>query len=147
MSGWDSDHPNYHWYGILSELCTVGDSGCGFGMTAPLVGPASVPFTLWYSGPGAYNLPLGLPTWARGDPIIHRNPERGIWLNFTEPGHRYYPGSVGHALYESGGKLWLYTLGVGVGANPTQNVSRGQWIFGAMHRNVRSRVLEQQLGP
>src|SRR5690625_5429205 len=74
-------------------------------MAEPIVAKGTVPFTLRYSGPGAYNLPYGLSRWLGGDPIMHFNPSPGTWLNITEYGHRYHPGSVGHALYESGGKM------------------------------------------
>src|SRR5690625_957767 len=106
MSGWDPSDPDYHHYSVgPSELCAVGDSGCSFSMAEPIVAKGTVPFPLRYSGPGAYNLPYGLSRWLGGDPIMHFNPSPGTWLNITEYGHRYHPGSVGHALYESGGKM------------------------------------------
>jgi hypothetical protein len=120
---------------------------CSFDMVAPIVAANSVPFTWFYAGSGSYNLPYGTPESMGGDPITHWSPRRGVWLNDTQLGHRYHPGTVGHALYQWGGRLWLYTLGVGVGANPSQNEAVGQRIFGAMHINVRIEVLDRQLGP
>lgn len=69
-----------------------------------------------------------------------------IWLNITEPGHRYHPGSVVHSVHESGGKLWLYTKGAGIGPNPGQNVSVGRFLFGNMHINVQNQMIQQQTG-
>jgi len=103
---------------------------------SPTVASLSVPFVIGYFGEGAYDLPYGLGM----DPIIHRNPEPGVWLNITEPGHRFYPGSVVHGLYESGGQMWLYTMGVGVGQNPALNIELGHSIFGGMHSDVQRSV-------
>ena len=125
----------------------MGELACLFDMVAPIVAANSVPLTWFYAGPGSYNLPYGTPVWLGGDPIFHLRPQPNVWLNVTEQGHRYHPGTVGHALYQSGSRLWLYTLGVGVGANSSQNVAVGQRIFGAMHINVRIEVLDRQLGP
>ncbi|MGQ0801317.1 MAG: RHS repeat-associated core domain-containing protein, partial [Pseudomarimonas sp.] len=106
-SGYDITDPNYHRYAIgPSALCTVGESGCSFNALALVVAENSVPFVFRYSGPGAYNLPFGTGT----DPIQHRTPDLGVWLNRTLEGHRYHPGVVAHGLYESGGKMWLYSI-------------------------------------
>ena len=144
LSGWDEHNPNYHRYPIgPTELCTIGEMGCSFNMGAPIVASNSVPVSAFYFGEGAYNLPFGL----RVDPIWHSTPASGVWINDTRFGHRYHPGRVGHALYESSGKLWLYTVGIGVGPNPANNVLWGNRLFGGMHLNVRGAVLDQQIGP
>jgi len=133
VSKYNSSDPNYHRYAIgPTNLCTVGPD-CSMDLVGPTVASSSIPFVLWYSGEGAYSLPYGLGL----DPISHSNPAPGIWVNDTEPGHRYYPGAVAHGLYESGGQLWLYTVGAGVGANPGQNMIDGFNIFGSMHQNVQ----------
>lgn len=112
VSGYDLNDPNYHRYATgPTDLCTVGDRGCSFDMTAPIAASKSVPFAAWYSGRGSYNLPdLDFP-WVVGNPIQHSTPASGVWRNVTLAGHRYHPGSVVHGLYESGGRMWLYTIG------------------------------------
>jgi RHS repeat-associated protein len=149
VSGYDPNDPNYHRYEIgPTELCTVGDRGCSFDMTASITASKSVPFVPWYSGPGAYDLPDTEFPWVVGNPINHRTPERGVWVNDTSPGHRYHPGSVAHGLYQSRGRMWLYTIGAGTGPNPAENISNGNWIFGGMHGAVRHQVARAQIfGP
>lgn len=143
VSSYDTNHPNFHRYAIgPTELCDVGPA-CSFDVAAGVVGTESVPVNFIYSGPGRYNLPFGLGT----DPIFHFHPEPGVWLNVTDVGHRYDLGSVAHGLYESGGKLYLYTLGVGVGQFPLENERVGRLLFGAMHLTVRNQILDRELLP
>jgi len=143
LSGYDTSSDQYHEYSVgPTELCTLSTAGCSYSSMAPIVGGESVPFTLFYSGEGGYGLPYGMGL----DPIIHRTPEPGIWLNITEPGHRYHPGSVVHSVHESGGKLWLYSKGAGVGPNPGQNVFMGEVLFGNMHIDVQNQIIQQQTG-
>lgn len=124
LSRWDPDHPDYHDYDRLSELCGIGQFGCDFDTMEQFVASEAVPFVIEYSGPGAYNLPYGIGT----DPIRHFTPALGVWINNTLDGHRYHPGRVGHALFESTGSMWLYTRGVGIGPDPEGNIRNGNWI-------------------
>ena len=140
----DPDHTYYHRYSIgPTALCSISNAGCTIGAISPLVGEQSVPFIVAYAGPGSYELPYGFG-W---DPIDHWVPRTGVWINDTRVGHRYDPGRVAHALYESRGVLWLYTVGVGVGSRGTENVLVGRQLFGAMHNNVRQAVDRQVNGP
>jgi len=143
LSAYDPTSDGYHGYDAGPTLiCALSTEGCSVPMMSPIVGNESVPFTLSYAGPGAYDLPYGLGV----DPIIHLTPRQGIWWNITEPGHRYHPGAVVHSLYESGGNLWLYTKGVGVGPNATQNVLVGEALFGNMHVNVVNQFHQNRNG-
>ena len=142
-SAFDPASGDYHDYDVgPSVVCALSTVGCSQPMMSPIVGSESIPFTIFYSGPGSYGLPYGLG-W---DPIIHLTPRQGIWWNITEPEHRYHPGVVVHALYESGNKLWLYTKGVGVGPDAAWNVAVGEVLFKDMHVDVQRRVLQQLHG-
>ena len=141
-SAFDPADDNYHDYDRLTVICVLSTEGCSMPMMSPIVGSNSVPLTLFYNGPGPYALPYGLNL----DPIVHRQPEPGVWWNITEPGHRYHPGVVVHALYESGNKLWLYTRGVGTGPNAAQNVAAGEVLFKNMHINVQRQAHQQLHG-
>lgn len=141
VSAYDENNSNYHVYSIgPTEVCDLSTPICSFDFAESIVGSESVPFNLLYSGDGAYELPFGLGL----DPIQHRTPEPGVWLNITLPEHRFHPGSVVHGLYESGGHLWIYTLGVGVGSNPQVNTYIGNWVFGSMHMRVQIRMRHLQ---
>jgi RHS repeat-associated protein len=142
LSIYNPNDPNYHHYFIgPTPLCHIEEIGCIFNIVAGIVGKNSVPFVFWYSGPGIYKLPYGV----NSDPVVNFRPEPGVWINETLEGHRYYPGRVGHALYEYDSIIWLYTEGAGVGPNPTDNLAKGQWIFGGMHIIVQGEVLKEQL--
>lgn len=139
MSIYPNSHNNYHSYDVgPTRLCYAVEAGCGYDFLSGVVSSRSVPLNLAYSGPGVYQLPYGIGL----DPIVNFNPEAGIWINQTLDGHRYHPGRVGHALYQSSGSYWLYSQGVGIGDDPGENVFMGNILFQSMHQSVREDVFD-----
>jgi len=117
-------------------LCTQNASWCTRQTVISAINNDAVPFTT-SAGEGDYDLPFGTGM----DPITHRRPAPGVWMHVTEPGHRYHPGRVIHVLVEQNKNLWLYTVGVGNGADPAANESQGQWIFANTHNKIKSSIL------
>jgi hypothetical protein len=139
LSGIDPTHPDYHRYSVgPSQLCSTGDAGCSRDIAIAIAAANTVPVlpNVLYRGDGAYDLPFPFGS----DRIVLFSPSRGIWINVTRPEHRYHPGVVAHAVFEHAGGVYLYTVGVGTGPNPANNVRTGQLLFGLQHATTKQLI-------
>jgi RHS repeat-associated protein len=132
-SQYDRNDPRYHEYDVLTSICRVNGTTC----TVKKVDDALVhpPFR-WNqeSAEGAYSLP-GVHLWD-DNPIDYFRPEPGIHINRTKKGHMFHPGDASTAVFESGGYVWVYTLGYGHGEYRWFNKNAGRPLFEDMHSNV-----------
>jgi hypothetical protein len=150
----DSGFPASHHYELGAAVCNVGSPRCNVqevyqneSLVHPVVGYWDQKEPIYNVAAGRWNPPAPLG-WAAlncthdvpgacdfmgfydAGPIYFTVDPSVYWhRNNTMPGHIFHPGVINRSVYESGGKVHIYTIGEGTGRCPRTNESGGTQIF------------------
>jgi hypothetical protein len=138
LAAYDPSNPNYHVYGHDNLICDTGYAGCDPGAIQAQVRDGAV-------FPGQSRpldvskideVRLGFGLIRTGDYISHAA-SGDAYYNITKEGHTFFPGVVRRSVVVEGGRVYIRTIGVGIGDNRVLNFIAGHY-FNAMDSYIRS---------
>ena len=139
---------DFHENETLTYVCSLSQNGCSYQSVRNRFNSESVPGMIGKPTEGAhmlngfpFKLLPGIPVpFVYNNPIRHFRPSDGLAINETLSGHDFHPGRVINFTFVHREGVYIYTRGVGAGANPSLNNFVGDAWSQVTHQSIRNRT-------